>query len=152
MKITDYSVQHELWDISYTHLKHLLPLKIKSLKEQTVDYRRSFRKIHHYPHVIKNIRWRQLEIKFIERELKYRNAYPEYRTFCELYVVGINEKTGLCNYHHRTVRQDESFLLAFAGWCEDHGMMVQSRKLIKMIDRIKGLEQQSGMKAPFSRL
>lgn len=123
------SVQ-ELWDISYSYLMKLIPVKKKvfiEFKRRTGRYKKISNR--------RQVKRLKLEILFLQRELKYRNNYPEYRRFCEMYVVGINEKTD-SGYKVRYVRGDINFLAHFAGWCEDHGMMVQSRKLMRIIDRI----------------
>ena len=142
---------YELWDITYSHLCHLLPYKRKNY-HKTIRHMKSygnFRSRYIRKHVYITQKRLKLEIKFLERELKYRNNYNEYRTFCELFVVGVNEKNPdrPGSYTGRCVRQDESFILAFAGWCEDHGMMVQSRKLMRYLDRIK----QGGIVVKFTK-
>lgn len=141
--------ERELWDISYTHLRCLIPLKKKSFLQFKKHYQLFMNAIPRTAQIKRqynrNKKRSLLEIKFLERELEYRENYKDYRTFCELFVVGVNEPNPDRPHSriHKTVRQDESFLLSFAGWCEDHNMMVQSRKLMRLIDRIKMRENRS---------
>jgi hypothetical protein len=133
--------KREMWDITWAHLQRLIPIKIKILKELTSSIRKTFGKLHRYPRLIRSNRRLQLEILFLQRELKRRTDYPEYRTYCEMYVVGMNVKNHdephINSYTVTTVRHDPGFLMSFAMWCEDNNMMVQSRKLMRIIERIQ---------------